>query len=229
MNFLHPSEVKRLGDRNLTPPAKPVVPSPSDLIFLKGAQWRSDSALTDVRSLRKMPEKEALYAALAASFLANEAAGNLELTVVVSRHLRSIRIRHVEARVLEERQRWSRGSLEDLLYVDGTVQDLVRDFIGEKAPDPEMVMIERLIRRFADRGVITRQVQRRRSLGIVPRRRERLLLPPEVHRRMNGPESAMAARLMADTSDARRELTTELFSDIRAAFVDRTEKPGASS
>jgi hypothetical protein len=46
---------------------------------------------------------------------------------------------------------------------------------------------------------------------------------------MNGPESAMAARLMADTSDARRELTTELFSDIRAAFVDRTEKPGASS
>jgi hypothetical protein len=46
---------------------------------------------------------------------------------------------------------------------------------------------------------------------------------------MNGPESAMAARLMSDADETRHELMAELLSDIRAAFVDRTEKPGASS
>ena len=229
VNFLHPSELERLRGHDTAPPPKPVIPSPSDLILLNGARWGRESALGDVRILRKAPEKETLHAALATSFLANEAAGNMELTVVVSRHLRSIRIKHVETRVLEEHQRWAAGSLEALLNVDGTVQDLVRDFIGAKVASPESALAERLVGWLADRRVINREVKSRRSLGVVPRKRERLLLPPEVYRRMNGPESAMAARLMSDADETRHELMAELLSDIRAAFVDRTEKPGASS
>ena len=229
MNFLHPSELERLRGHETTPPPKPVIPSPSDLILLNGAQWGRSSALGDVRILRKVPEKEALYTALATSFLANEAAGNLELTVVVSRHLRSIRIKHVETRVLEEHQRWSAGSLEALLNVTGIVQDLVRDFIGNKVANPEAVIAGRLVGWLADRRVINREAQRGRSLAVVRRKRERLLLPPEVYRRMTGPESVKAARLMSDARDARNEVVTELLSDIRAAFVDRTDKPGSAS
>lgn len=226
MNFLHPSELERLRGHEAPPPPRPVIPSPSDLILLNGAQWSRKSA--DVRILRKVPEKEAVYAALATSFLANEAAGNMELTVVVSRHLRSIRIKHVETRVLEERQRWSAGSLEALLNVSGTVQDLVRDFIGDKAANPEAVIAGRLVGWLADRRVLNREVQRRRPLAVGRRKRDRLLLPPEVYRRMTGPESVKAARLMSDAGEARHELMTELLSDVRAAFVDRTEKPGTS-
>ena len=160
MNFLHPSELERLRGHETAPPPRPVIPSPSDLILLNGAQWSRSSALGDVRILRKVPEKEALYAALATSFLANEAAGNMELTVVVSRHLRSIRIKHVETRTLEERQRWSAGSLEALLNVTGIVQDLVRDFIGTKVANPEAVLSARLVGWLADRRVINREAQR---------------------------------------------------------------------
>ncbi len=228
MNFLHPSELERLRGHAAPPPPRPVIPSPSDLILLNGAQWSRNSALGDVRILRKAPEKEALYDALATSFLANEAAGNMELMVVVSRHLRSIRIKHVETRVLEERQRWSAGSLEALLNVSGTVQDLVRDFIGDKAANPEAVIAARLVGWLADRRVLNREVQPRRPLAVGRRKRERLLLPPEVYRRMIGPESVKAARLMSDAAEARHELMTELLSDVRAAFVDRTVRPGAS-
>jgi hypothetical protein len=225
MNFLHPSELERLRGHEAPSPPRPVIPSPSDLILLNGAQWSRSGALADLRVLRKLPEKEALYSALATSFLANEAAGNMELTVVISRHLRSIRIKHVETRVMDPRQRWSAGSLEALLNVSGTVQDLVRDFIGDKAANPEAVIAARLVGWLADRRVINREVQRRRPLAMGSRKRERLLLPPEVYRRMTGAESVKAARLMADAGETRHELMTELLSDIRAAFVDRTDKP----
>jgi hypothetical protein len=221
VNYLHPSEIERLSHLSNHPFDEIRADSltPADYILLADVRWVPARDAPGLVMMARKPRTEAMVRALATAFLVNERAGNVRLLLTKSRYVHFNRFQHVEVAFVRRQHHWPAESLEARLGASGKVLDLIGGLLETGLNSHASLrdaLCDRLLHNMAVRGLIKRDVESRRSLVVMRRKRERYLLGPRVREALRSEAANTASRFIAASAETRPELTEELLRDVRA-------------
>lgn len=187
--------------------AMPKKLTPSDLVVLEMMPRSTGKLQGVVRVNVDDPPTSGIERLLATALLANEEVGALLLEVVEGK---------VVAVMVGNSPEWPTGSLESELCKQGSVSDIIYDWLVDRVDDPKSLAVKRVMAKMVDRTVL--EVDKKRVLKLFTMTSSDYVLPERTSALVN----QRPVLLLEECQQNRPDVHDQLTKDIAIGFDRRT-------